>query len=268
MKHTKENKKKVVYFSDDINEDFANNNIKRKKIDENYKYENNNIFFKIFSFWFRYFFALPILWFIDKFIYRVKIKNKEVLKRVKNSGYYMYSNHVISLDPIIAPIMIDPFKYCVIAASHDTFSINKFVSFLVKALGAIPVPSSSKMYQNYVRHMSKHIYKKHRVLIYPEQHIWPYYNDIRNFKSGSFRYPVDDNAPIITLTTTFKKSKIFKTPNKIIYIDGPFYPDTTLDRISAVNDLRNKAYEAMKNRANTPDNYAYIEYKKKEILDK
>ena len=104
MKHTKENNKKVVFYSDEINEDFANNNIKTIKLDENYKYENNNIFFKMFSFWFRNFFALPVLWFIDKFNYRVTIKNKQVLKRLRHTGYYMYSNHVIGLDPVIPPV--------------------------------------------------------------------------------------------------------------------------------------------------------------------
>ena len=254
----------VIEYSDELNDDFANNHIDKKTLSEDYKYLTHNPFYHISSFFLRYFFAIPILWFMDVFIFRVKFKNKKVLKQVKKKGYYVYANHVLPLDPVIPPVMTNPTKFMVIVSSHDTFSIHPFVSFLVKCMGAIPVPSSTKMYKNYTTCMSYHIKKKHRVLIYPEAHIWPYYNGIRNFKSSSFRYPYDDNAPSFAFTTTFKKSKFFKKPSKIIYIDGPFYPDREVDRIEGVNQLRDTIYNAMVKRANNSENYAYIKYVKKD----
>lgn len=252
--------KKIIYFNNELENDFASNNIKTKKITEDYKYENKNIFFIIFSFLFRYLIAIPVLWFINVFILRVSFKNKGVLKKVKNKGYYIYANHVVPLDPVIIPVMTHPTKFTVITSSHDTFSIHPIVTFLVKSLGAIPVPSSIKMYDNYTKCMSNHIKKKNRVLIYPEAHIWPYYNKIRRFKSSSFRYPVDDNAPTIVMTTTFKKSKIFKKPAKVIYVDGPFYPNKDLLRFDAVNELRDIAFYTMDKRSRSVDNYEYIKY--------
>ena len=112
---------------------------------------------------------------------------------------------------------------------------------------------------NFTDALNYHINKGHRVLIYPEAHIWPYYNDIRHFKSVSFKYPVDDNAPIFTATTTFKKRKGCRKPKPIIYIDGPFFPDETLPYRERVNDLAERAYEAMCYRAHNENNYAYIE---------
>lgn len=256
-------KDKIVYFDDELDNDFAENNIKTKKVDENYNYESKNIFFLIFSFLFRYVIAIPVLWFINVFILRVSFKNKSVLKKVKNKGYFIYSNHVVPLDPIIIPVMTHPSKFTIITSSHDTFSIHPIVTFLVKSLGAIPVPTTAKMYGNYTKCMSEHIKKKHRVLIYPEAHIWPYYNKIRNFKASSFRYPVDNDAPIIVTTTTFKRSKFFKKPSKVIYIDGPFYPNKDISRYDAVNELRDIAYLTMSKRSSIENNYEYIKYIRK-----
>lgn len=260
----KKENKKIIYFNNELEDDFASNNINKKEISEDYKYESNNIFFKIFSFVFKYIIAIPILWFIDTFIFRVKIKNRKILRQVKNKGYFVYSNHVLPLDPIIPPVLTNPSKSMLITASHDTFSIHPIVTFLVKALGAIPVPKNKKMYDNYVTCMKHHIERKGRILIYPEAHIWPYYNKIRNFKSSSFRYPVDFNSPIISMITTFKKSKIFKKPSVIIYLDGPFYPNLDLNRMDSVNELRDIVYKTMSKRASDINNYEYIKYVKNE----
>lgn len=258
-----EHEKKVVYYQDELHDDFADNNISTKKIDSNYKYIRKSWLFRFNSFWLRYLFAIPVLTIMMFFLYRPKIKNKKLLKLVKKNGYYVYANHVLPLDPIIIPVKANPGKACVIVAGHDVFSINPIVSWLVKHFYAIPIPNSTDMYNNYVDCLSWHIKKKHRVLIFPEAHIWPYYNRIRKFTAGSFRYPVNDNAPIVTMTTTFKKRKGNKPPRAIIYVDGPFYPDNSLPYRERVDDLANKAYEAMKYRSENEENYEYIRYEKK-----
>ena len=120
------------------------------------------------------------------------------------------------------------------------------------------------MFDRFTECMSDYINKGERVLIFPEAHIWPYYNNIRNFKAVSFRFPVNDNVPIFIATTTFKKRKGNRKPRPIIYIDGPIYPDENLSIRDRVNDLREKAYEMMCYRAHQEDNFAYIEYKKKD----
>lgn len=256
--------KKIVYYQDELNDDFANNEIKTKQVENNYKYIHKCGWFRFNAFLLRYLFAIPLLWLADTFIFKVKIKNKKVLKSCKKQGYYLYSNHVLPYDPIILPVKTNASKTALIVAGADLFSINKFVSWLVKHFYAIPVPNANKeMIEEYENCLSYHINKKHRVLIYPEAHIWPYYKKIRNYKSSSFKYPAKDNAPIFTATTTFKKIKNNKKPKPIIYIDGPFYPDESLPFKERVEDLRNQAYEAMKYRSENSDNYSYIEYVKK-----
>lgn len=256
--------KKTIYYQDELNDDFAGNNIKTKKVSNEFRYINRSWLFRFNSFLLRYLFAIPLLWIANKIIFRAKIENKKILKQYKKSGYYLYANHVLPYDPIILPVNTNAKKTTLIIAGSDLFSINGFVSWLVKHFYAIPIPNNDKqMMDNFVECLSYHVKKGHRVLIFPEAHIWPYYNDIRKFKSVSFKYPIDDNVPIFTATTTFKQRKGNRKPKPIIHIDGPFYADESMPYHQRVEDLANQAYEAMIYRAHSEDNYAYIEYKRK-----
>lgn len=254
--------KQIIYYQDELNDDFAGNEIKTKTIPNDYKYINDSWLFKVNSFLLRYLFAVPVLTIMMLFLYRPQFKNRKLVKQLKKKGYYIYANHVVPLDPIMIPVKSNPGKACVIISSHDAFSINPIVTWLIKHFYTIPIPNDKDMFDNYVNALSWHINKKHRVLIFPEAHIWPYYTGIRKFRVGSFRYPVNDNAPIVTMTTTFKKRGNRK-PKPVIYIDGPFYPDESLPYRQRVDDLANKAYEAMKYRSENMENYEYIHYEKK-----
>ena len=257
-------KERVIYYQDELNDDFADSNIKVKPIPNDYKYIRKSWVFRSNSFLAKYIVATPLLWIINTFFCRTKIENKKVLKYFKKRGYYLYANHVLPFDPIVLPFKTHLKKKTVIVAGHELFSINGFVSDFVRHLYAIPTPNNDlEMYNNFVECMSYYIKKGERVLIYPEAHIWPYYNDIRHFKSSSFKYPVDDNAPVFIATTTFKKRKGNRKPKPIIYIDGPFFPDETLSHRERIEDLATRVYEAMCYRAHNENNFAYIEYKKK-----
>ena len=258
--------KKVIYYQDELNDDFADNNIKGKAIDSNYRYINNSWLFKFNSFWLRNLFAIPVLTIAMLFMYRPKIKNKEILKGLKKKGYYIYANHVLPLDPIIIPVKANPGKACVIISSHDAFSINPVVTWLIKHFYTIPIPNDKEMFDNYVNALSWHINKRHRVLIFPEAHIWPYYTGIRPFTSASFRYPVTANKPVICLTNTYlPKDKKWKRCRLVTHIDGPFYPDPELSQKEAAQKLRDEVYECMIARSQEKkqfEHYRYIDLSK------
>ena len=81
---SKKEEKKTVYYQDELNDDFADNNIKQTAIKSDYKYINNSWLFKFNSFWLRYLFAVPLLTIVMLFMYRPKIKNKKVLKQLSH----------------------------------------------------------------------------------------------------------------------------------------------------------------------------------------
>ena len=257
-------KERVIYYQDEYNDDFAGHNIKTKKVKVDYRYINKGPLFRLSSFLFKHLFAVPILWFINLVFYRPKIENKKLLKYFKKKGYYLYSNHVLPFDPVVLPIKTHIRKKTVIVAGPDLFSINGFVSWFVKHLGAVPIPNNDKdMAEHFIDCLSWNIKRGHRVLIFPEAHIWPYYTGIRPLKPSAFRFPVNDSAPIIVATTTFKKRRGNRKPKPIIYLDGPFYADETLPLRERPAELAERVYEQMKYRASKEDNFAYIEYRKK-----
>ena len=254
-----EKETKVVYYSDEVHEDFANNGIKTKIVNPNYKYINKNPF-SIFFGNLLLIIVFPIAWVLAFCLYRPKIKNKKVFNSVKKKGYYIYSNHTLPLDPLVQPAFTNPLKKCYIAASADTFSINPIVSWLVKSFGGFPVPNTPEMYHNYVDFIKHVISKKRRVLMYPEAHIWPYCNFVRHYTNTSFKYPVMTNSPIITLTTCFIPNKPGKKPKVVIYADGPIYPNLDLKYDQAVEDLKVRAFETMEARAKKYSTCEYIKY--------
>ena len=98
-----------------------------------------------------------------------------------------------------------------------------------------------------------------QLLIYPESHVWPYYTKIRPFDATSMHFPVKLNAPSFVMTKTYHKKWLSKRPSAVIYIDGPFYPDTNLSRKEAQNKLHDEIWQVMKQRAKNSD-YEYCQY--------
>ena len=251
--------KKTFFYRDELNDDFAKIQIRPKNIDEKFKYSHGKVYW-FFAILIR-FFVIPILYVVSKICYGTTIKNKKVLKKLKNRGYFIYSNHTTAFDPINHACLVNPTKYSLIIASVDALSI-KGIGWLVHLFGAIPVPNNLKMYKNFSQCLKYNIEKKHKIVIYPEAHIWPYYTDIRPFKSVSFRYPVELNAPIVVSTTTIKRRKFFHTPKLIITLSNPIFPNKDLTFKEQINDLRNKTYEIMKAVSENSEKYEYYHYEK------
>ena len=62
------------------------------------------------------------------------------------------------------------------------------------------------------------------------------------------------------------KKKLGKTPKIITYVDGPIFPDMTLQSKERQESLRDKVYTIMCSRAKT-STYQAIEYVKEETND-
>lgn len=256
-------KQKIIYYSDELNDDFANTNIKQKNLGKNFKYIHKNIFWNIFSFIVYYLIAFPIVWLIQKFYCRQKIINKKILRKYKNEGYFIYSNHTHAVnDSFSGPISNFP-KKCYVIANPDATSLP-FLKNIVQMLGAIPLPTTIKETKEFLKCIEYRIKNKNVIMIYPEAHIWPFYTKIRPFETHSFKYPIKYDAPVFCITNCYQKSKFFKKPKIISFIDGPFYTNKNLDINAACEDLRKQVYEIMCQRTAKYSTYEYIKYIKKE----
>ena len=256
---------KVRYYENELEDDFAenNSNIEKVKIDKNYKYLHNNIFWKIGAFIvYRLVFYLPAIIYA-KVKFGLKIEGKEKIRNYRKQnkiGYFVYHNHTQEiLDTFLPSIVNIPTKAYIIANS-DNVSI-KGLKTANKMMGAIPLPEDKDSTKNFLQSINYHLQKGKPISIYPEAHVWPYYTGIRNYKTASFKYPVKQNVPVFSCTTTYQKNKNGKANIKL-YIDGPFYPNVDLPIKQSQEELRNKVYNAMVEKAKL-SNIEIIKYKKK-----
>ena len=254
---------RIVYYKDPLNDDFAGTTINQKKVDDNFVYVHENKLWRFFGTIFYYGIAYPILFLMVKIKRHVKVKNKKVLKKVKKSGYFLYGNHTNIYDAFIPHTQVSRFKKTYIIANPDAVSI-KGVKNLVMMLGALPTPSSPQSVKNFNAAIEKRINQKRVVVIYPEAHIWPFYNGLRPFSDISFQYPVRLNAPSIAMVTTYRKGKSKALPRRRPFIDitlsDPIYPNPELSQRENMKMIRDQIYDFMKHTIENSGSPEYINY--------
>ena len=251
--------KKIIYYNDELNDEFSEAQIIPRVIDENYKYVHKNPFWNLCSILIQNFFSVPVKFFYSKLKFRIKYVGKENLKPYKNQGYFVYVNHTQPFaDTLIPSRPVFP-KRNFFIVNPENVSM-KGMKTLVELFGAIPVPGNIKAMKNFLECVKLRS-KKSCITIYPEAHIWPYYTKIRPFKDVSFEYPIKYNKPTFCMTNTYQK---YKGKFRIVtYIDGPFFADDNLGLKDAKQNLRNKVYNQMVERSKVSD-YEYIKYIKEE----
>ncbi len=255
--------KRVIYYSDLNNDDFARTqNIKKKSLPENFKYlRKKNYLFRITG-WIIYRLALPFVWLYVKIAWGQKVVGKKRLKRSHlRGGFFLYGNHTQEADGVIPHASISSPKRTFTVCSQDTVNIPG-IRNLVMMLGALPVPKTPSEAQRFLEAVDYHYKRGGVILIYPEAHIWPYTTIIRDFPDASFSYPAQLNAPVVAFCNTYKQRKFFrKLPPKIVtHISAPIYPDTSLPLRERTHDLREQVHNFMIDASGSLDNYEYIRY--------
>ena len=250
--------KKTYYYSDEITDDFAGTNIKRKELPADYPYFSSNPVRKFFEFILYRLIVTPLIFLFQKIVFREKFKNKKVLKKYRKNGYFIYANHTSAVSDAFTPTLVTFPKKAYILINPDGVSIP-VVGKAVEMLGGVPLPTHRRGMKNFHDAVLSHAQKRHCIVIYPEAHIWPYYTKIRPFKDVSFRYPAEADKPVFCFTTTFQKRKFFKHPKETIYVDGPFFPDKNLTPKENQKRLRELVYNAMVERSKA-STYEYTEY--------
>lgn len=253
---------KVIYYKDELNDEFSEAQIEAKKIDGSYVYIHKSLFKKITHFFWYRMVAFPIAFFYLKIVHRHKIVNKKVLKKEKN-GFILYGNHTHAICDALIPTFVSYPKHTYVIVHPNNVSMP-YLGRITPSLGAMPLPDDLEASKNFVEAIKYRINKGKVVMIYPEAHIWPFYTKIRPFTSLSFRYPVQFNKPVYCFTNTYQKRKHSKKHRIITYVDGPFYPDLTKSAKESRELLRNQVYEKMVERSKN-SNIELIKYVKEEL---
>lgn len=261
MGKRKEKEKRVIYYSDPLNEEFSEAQISPRFIGGAYPYSRGPVWEAV-SLVVQNVLSMPI-----KLLYltcklRLTYVGKEKLKEYKNTGYFIYGNHTQPFADTFIPSIADYPKRNFFIVSPANVSMPG-MGWLVELLGAIPIPGDLDAARHFVKRVEDRIKRHYSVTIYPEAHIWPYYTHIRPFTDVSFKYPVICGCPVFALTNTYHSRGRRRDKVKIVtYIDGPFFPDETLPSRQRQRVLRDQVYQCMERRSRESD-FELIEYREK-----
>lgn len=257
----KQKEKRIIYYENELEDEFSEAKITPRKIDGKYDYEGG-ILRKISRIFCYQIVAKSFAYLFLKIKYRHKIVNQECLKAAKKSGFFLYGNHTNAIADALIPTMIcHPVGvYVIVHANNVSMPV---LGKITPSLGAVPLPDDREAMKHFNRVLEKIIRKGQCVAIYPEAHIWPYYTKIRNFKDSSFRYPAQLEVPVFCFTNTYQKRKRGNTPRIVTYVDGPFYPNRELTRKEQKQLLQKQVLASMKENCKN-SNVEMIEYRKKE----
>ncbi len=254
---------RVIYYKDELNDDFAGVDIEAKPLGEKYQYIHTGWFFRVCEFLFYYIVMVPVVYMLQKLICHQKFANRKVLRQAKKEGCFIISNHTqVQSDAYIGPLATFP-KKCFIVTNPNVLSIRG-LRLGMQAYGVIPLGTTLDEKKAFLHCVETRIKEGNAVIVYPEAHIWPFYTKIRPFSYEAFRYLANPKKPMFVLTNCYQKRKFFKRPRIVTYADGPFYPNPNLSSIEAAKELRNIAYETMCRRAEKYSNCEYIKYIKEE----
>ncbi len=237
-------KKKVIYYRNELVEEFSSAQITARKIDKSYSYIGG-FGRKVGRVIWYHILAKPIATVFLKLKFRHKIVNKECLKKAYGTGFFLYGNHTNAIADALIPTMVShpAGTYVIVHANNVSMPI---LGKITPSLGALPLPDDTDAMKNFNKAIAYYMEKGNCITIYPEAHIWPYYTKIREYKDNSFRYPVQSRVPVYCFTNTYQKRKYSKTPQIVTYVDGPFYPDESLPTKEQRKALHQQVLSAMK----------------------
>lgn len=256
----------IIYYQDELNDEFSGAEITPRVIDENYIYIHKNPLWNLCSLLVQNVFSMPIKVLYAKLKFKIRYVGKEKLKACKD-GYFVYVNHTQPFaDTFIPSLPIYP-KRNFFIVNPENVSI-KYIGHLVEMLGALPIPCDMGGMKHFVKAIEDRVEKNYSITIYPEAHIWPYYTGIRPFKDVSFQYPVRLNKPTFCMTNTYQAYGKHKDKVRIVtYIDGPFYPLENESRKEKQRQLRNQVYECMTERSKNSniECIKYVKHSKEDV---
>ncbi len=254
-------KRKVIIYSDELNDEFSLTDITPRVIGDDYVYEPKGLWKKITRFFWYRVIATPCAFLYMKIFFRYRVVGREKLKGFYRRGYFLYGNHTQDWGNAFAPSVINFPQQDFIIVHANNVSIP-YVGKVTPSMGALPLPDTKAASLHFARAVAHKIEQGHTVVIYPEAHIWPYYTKIRPFRDASFFYPARLKCPVFCFTDTYRRRKNGKA-RIVTYIDGPFYPDESLSVPLRASFLRDEIYRTMCRRAASSD-IEVIKYVQKE----
>ena len=207
---------------------------------------HHSIIYKILSS-LLYLIAYPILFLLTKIWMGLKIEGRENLSKVGDE-YITVANHINMIDCAMITLSIFPrIPYFLTLQSNLEIP---FIKYLVMLFRGIPIPRSKTVKEKMVNTIDTLLKNGEVVGIYPEGHLIPYYDGIREFKNGAFNFAVKNQVPILPIVFTYREpegiiKKFKKRPFITLTILEPEYPKSEMSKQN-VEELKNRVQRKMR----------------------
>ena len=194
-----------------------------------------------------YLIAHPILFLVTKLWLGLKVEGRENLSKMGDE-YITVANHINMIDCAMIALAIFPrIPYFLTLQSNLEIP---FIKYLVMLFRGIPIPRKKSGKEKMVNTIDGLLKRGEIVGIYPEGHLIPYYDGIREFKNGAFNFAVRNQVPILPIVFTYREPEgiirfIKRKPFITLTILEPEYPKTEISKAN-VQELKNRVYRKMK----------------------
>lgn len=252
----------VIYYTDELNEEFSTFKTTPRAIDASYDYDDSSFGKKVRRFFCYRIVMYPFAYLYTKLVFRRKVVGADLLKPYRKQGIFLFGNHTQPMGDALMQACLTYPRLNYVIIHPNNLNVPVFGK-MVPALGGLPIPDGVSAYRNFRNAIENRIRRGNPVVIYPEAHIWPYYTHIRPFAETSFAYPVQMKAPTFCFVNTYKDRGKGRRPQIVTYIKGPFFPDENLTAKEQRKQLRNLVYDQMVQLSQHSD-VEYVKYIKKE----
>ena len=187
-----------------------------------------------------------------------EIKGIESFEAIKNQGCILTCNHFNAFDNFAIHYALFPYLYKfgrkplykVIREGNYT-NFPGLYGFFFRHCNTLPLSANFSTMKNFMQAMKVLLARGEKVLIYAEQGMWWNYRKPRPLTSGSFKFAVESNVPVLPIFITMEDTdKIggdgFPIQAYTLNFLPAIYPDPEKSKKENVEYMKNANYEAWK----------------------
>ena len=100
--------KRIIYYTDPLNDDFAETSIHTKEVGADFPFIHKGVLWNLLAQLVYYCIAVPIVFVISKVYLGLKYENRQVLRQLRGTGYFLYGNHTRMLDAFLPAMTAFP----------------------------------------------------------------------------------------------------------------------------------------------------------------
>lgn len=187
------------------------------RLPEDYEWVRTDVWYRVCSF-LLYGIIRGVAWIYCRLVLGVHIHGGWLLDN-EEGGIMLVGNHTQEVGDAFIPVVANRRRInTIISPANLKVPV---LGPMLRMIGGLAIPDGIRQMGRFGESIAYRARQGHCIVVYPEAHVWPYYTKLRPFPSTSFRYSVENNLPVFTMTTTYRKPRHGSKPRIDVWIDGP-----------------------------------------------